>query len=321
MPNIARETVLEVVAGVIRDRNGKVLLTQRQPGRHQAGKWEFPGGKREPGEKPEAALVRELYEELGITVERIRPRILVPFDYPDVSVHLDVYDVESYSGEPYGKENQALAWVSPERLGDFDYPAANLPVITSLHLPDQYVISNATVLGRDQFLRILEQKLQQGVRLVQLREPGMPGSEFASLAKACIEIVHRYRGRILLNTDNLGLVAELGADGVHLKSRQLMSLSERPLAESLLVGASCHNPEEIRQAENIAADFVVLSPVKQTTSHAQVQPIGWPGFEELARRSRLPVYALGGMTVADVNQARKSGGQGVAMLSAAWKEG
>lgn len=321
MLNTAREPVLEVVAGVIRDQNGRILLTQRQPGRHQAGKWEFPGGKREPGERPDAALVRELYEELGISVNQIRPRILVPFDYPDVSVRLDVYDVESYTGEPYGKENQALAWVSPERLGDYDYPAANLPVITSLHLPDQYAISDATAMGRDRFLRILEQKLQQGVRLVQLREPGMPASDYVNLATACIEIAHRYRGRILLNTDNLGLVAELGADGIHLKSHQLMSLRERPLAASLLVGASCHNFEEIRQAENIAADFVVLSPVKLTASHPKAQPIGWAGFESMAQRSRLPVYALGGMVAGDVDQARRSGGQGVAMLSAAWKEG
>jgi len=321
MPNTVREPVLEVVAGVVRDSNGKVLLTQRQPGRHQAGKWEFPGGKREPGEKPEAALVRELYEELGISVERIRPRIVVPYDYPDVSVRLDVYDVESYSGEPYGKENQVLAWVSPERLGDYDYPAANLPVITSLHLPDQYAISNAMALGRDRFLRILEQKMQQGMRLVQLREPGMPVGEFENLAKACIETVHRYHGRILLNTDNLELVTQLGADGIHLKSRQLMSLSARPLIASLLVGASCHNLEEIRQAENIAADFVVLSPVKPTASHPQAQPIDWSGFETMARQSRLPVYALGGMTAGDVDQSRQSGGQGVAMLSEAWKVG
>jgi len=277
--------------------------------------------EREPGERPDAALVRELYEELGISVNQIRPRILVPFDYPDVSVRLDVYDVELYSGEPYGKENQALAWVSPDRLGDYDYPAANLPVITSVHLPDQYAISDAMALGRDRFIRILEQKLQQGMSLVQLREPDMPASDYTSLARSCIEIAHRYRGRVLLNTDNPDLVTKLGADGIHLKSRQLMSLNERPLPASLLVGASCHNLEEIRQAENIAADFVVLSPVKKTASHPQVQPIGWPGFETMARQSRLPVYALGGMVAADVDQARQSGGQGVAMLGAAWKEG
>lgn len=319
MPNTAREPVLEVVAGVIRDPNDKVLLTQRQPGRHQAGKWEFPGGKREPGESPEAALARELYEELGITVERIQPRILVPFDYPDVSVRLDVYDVESYSGEPYGKENQALAWVLPERLGDYDYPAANLPVLTSLHLPDQYAISNAMALGPDRFLQILEQRLQQGMCLVQLREPGMPDGDFSSLAKASIETVHRFHGRILLNTNNIDLVTELGADGVHLNSGQLMSLSERPLAEPYLVAASCHNGKEVRRAERLRADFIVLSPVKQTASHPQARPIGWPGFEALTRQCRLPVFALGGMDDGDVEQARRHGGQGVAMLGAAWK--
>lgn len=294
------------------------MLSRRQPGRHQAGKWEFPGGKRETGESAEQALARELQEELGITVRALMPRIQVPWLYPDVAVFLDVYDVLDYDGVPRGREGQALSWSSIGGLGEYDYPAANLPVLTSLSLPDYYAISNATGLGQQHFLELLERQLERGLELVQLREPDMDGARYRLLAEQSVKLAHRYDARILLNTPDAGLVLDTGADGLHLKSKTLMSLGERPLPKKYLVAASCHDQEQVQQAEQIDASFIVLSPVKRTRSHPNANPIGWEGFAGMVSKSYLPAYALGGMTHQDIDSARYAGGQGVALLGAAW---
>ena len=85
--------LVHVVAGIVRDEQGRVLLAQRPPGKHLAGLWEFPGGKREPEESPEHALRRELAEEIGIDTGAVEPLIAVPWHYPEKSVLLDVYEV------------------------------------------------------------------------------------------------------------------------------------------------------------------------------------------------------------------------------------
>lgn len=319
MPSIDLDTAQHVVAGVIRNVNGEVLLSRRQPGRHQAGKWEFPGGKVEPGETSVAALQRELREELGITTGALAPRIEVPYRYPDLTVLLEVYDVIDYLGEARGMEGQEIAWVTLADLERLEYPAANLPVVTSLRLPDWYAISNVTNLGERIFLQKLEQKLESGLGLIQLREPGMNPESFAELAQHVISMAHTYRARVLLNTDDLRLVETSGADGLHMNSRLLNQLQERPLPGSFLVAASCHDLEELQKAQQLNADFVVLSPVKETASHPQAEAIGWERFSILARHCAIPVYALGGMTTADIEVARKYGGQGIAALGESWR--
>lgn len=318
MPSIDLETALQVVAGVIRNANGEVLLSRRQPGRHQAGKWEFPGGKVEPGESAGEALSRELHEELGITTGELMPRIQVPYRYPDLAVLLAVFDVVDYVGVPRGLEGQEISWVALADLDRMEYPQANLPVITSLRLPHWYAISDVTNQGEQHFLQKLEQKLESGLRLIQLREPGMEPGAFARVAQQITAIAHRYEAQVLLNTEDLELVESSGADGLHMNSRLLKRYQERPLPDSYLVAASCHDREELQKAEQLNADFVVLSPIKETTSHPQAKGIGWEKFATLTRHCAIPVYALGGMTLADIEAARKHGGQGIASLGASW---
>jgi 8-oxo-dGTP diphosphatase len=318
MPSIDPDSVLHVVAGVIRNISGEVLLSRRQPGRHQAGKWEFPGGKVEAGETARDALVRELFEELGIAAGKLVPRIQVPYRYPDVTIMLDVFDVVDYSGEAHGLEGQEIAWTTLAELDGFEYPAANLPVITSLRLPDWYAISDIARLGEQRFLQVLEQRLQSGLRLLQLRELQAGTEAFARLAEKVVPVVHRYQALVLLNTDDVKLVESSGADGLHMNGRLLDRMRERPLPDSYHVAASCHNREQLEKAQQLSADFAVLSPVKKTTSHPEAKPIGWEKFADLARQCSIPVYALGGMKLSDINVARSHGGQGVAALSESW---
>ena len=121
-----------VVAAALYDGEGRILIAQRPAGKHQAGRWEFPGGKVAPGEAESAALVRELREELGIEVGASRPFMRLTYTYPDRSVELSLWIVERFGGTPRGLDGQQLRWVEPADLTDADLLEADRPFIEAL---------------------------------------------------------------------------------------------------------------------------------------------------------------------------------------------
>ena len=123
---------LHVAVGVILNEARQILITQRAPGSHQGGLWEFPGGKVESGESLEQALSRELQEELGIVVGRTSPLLQVEHDYGDKAVLLDVSVVWEFSGRARGEEGQAMAWVVLADLANYEFPVANKPIISAI---------------------------------------------------------------------------------------------------------------------------------------------------------------------------------------------
>lgn len=123
---------LRVVAAVLVDRHGQVLIAQRPPGKWQAGRWEFPGGKLEPGEDEAAAVSRELAEELGIRVEAAERLAGLTHAYPDRRVAIGLWLVLRHAGEPEGLDGQALRWVPPDSLEHCDLLEADLPMLPLL---------------------------------------------------------------------------------------------------------------------------------------------------------------------------------------------
>lgn len=126
--------VVLVVAAALIDADGRVLLAQRPEGKSMAGLWEFPGGKVEAGETPEAALIRELREELSI---EIRPKCLAPFTfashaYETFHLLMPLYVCRNWDGEIRPREGQRVVWVRAARLGDYDMPPADEPLRTML---------------------------------------------------------------------------------------------------------------------------------------------------------------------------------------------
>ncbi len=309
-------TRVHVAVGVITDPSGAILIAQRPSHLHQGGFWEFPGGKVESGETVIDALKRELQEELGVTVHEMRPLIRVPYDYPEKSVLLDVWRVVSFSGEARGCEGQPVKWVSRHSLTDFNFPAANGPIVMAACLPDQYLITGDFINETD-FLTRIERALGRGVRLIQLRVQNMSIERFSELAEEVFVLGGQYSARVLVNASP-DLAAHLGADGVHLNASRLMSLSSRPLGQEKYVAASVHNEEQLSHAMKIGADFIVASPVLPTTSHPAATLLGWEGFQSLTRLARCPVYALGGMTPDHIAQSQSLGGQGIAAISSMW---
>ena len=120
--------MLTVVAAVT-EREGRVMLCQRRPGAHNALKWEFPGGKIEPGESPEEALARELREELGIEVDVGHIRDAVFYRYPDRDVLVLFYGCRIRAGEPRALDCNAIEWALPERLSGYDFAGADLAYV------------------------------------------------------------------------------------------------------------------------------------------------------------------------------------------------
>jgi 8-oxo-dGTP diphosphatase len=120
------------VAGALFDREGRVLIAQRPPGKHMAGRWEFPGGKVAAGETEAAALSRELREELGVAVIASRHLMRLAHSYDDRHVELSLWIVESFNGAPQSLDGQRLKWVQPARLGDEDILEADRPFVAAL---------------------------------------------------------------------------------------------------------------------------------------------------------------------------------------------
>lgn len=131
---VEKTATLLVVAAAMIDQEGRVLLARRPEGKKMAGLWEFPGGKMEPGETPEAALARELREELGVEAD---PKDFAPFvfashAYESFHLLMPVFLCKRWSGEPRGREGQKLAWVAPQDLAEYPMPAADRPLIPML---------------------------------------------------------------------------------------------------------------------------------------------------------------------------------------------
>jgi 8-oxo-dGTP diphosphatase len=126
--------VLLVTAVALIDADGRVLLAQRPPGKSLAGLWEFPGGKVEPGETPEAALIRELHEELGIDTwaSCLAPLTFASHSYPDFHLLMPLFACRRWQGTPQAREGQTLAWVRANALKDYPMPPADIPLIPIL---------------------------------------------------------------------------------------------------------------------------------------------------------------------------------------------
>lgn len=327
MPDLPEAVVTEAAVGVIQRDNGMVLLGERPAGKPWASYWEFPGGKIEPNETPEQALKRELQEELGITVTRYYPWLTRIYSYeakydamgglesPAKTVKLHFFIVTEWAGDPVGLENQLTSWQNPEKVNVGPMLPANAPILTGLGLSPIYAITNLKELGRPLFIERLKAALENGLMMIQVRENHLSPQELRLFSEHIIELAAPFEAKVFINSD-INIAQQLDASGVHLSSQKLMQMQAKP--EGMLCGASCHNPAELSQAAALGLDYVMLSPVKATMSHLDAQPLGWDTFNQLINGYSLPVFALGGMQMEDLNTARQYGAHGIAMQRAVW---
>lgn len=315
-----RQRALAVVAGVLQNPSGQILIAQRPEHGNEPGQWEFPGGKIRVGEGVQAALIRELREELGIEALEPQSYALVRWRGPPRHLNLHACLVDRWSGEPAAVEHQALRWVYPVELIRYPMPAPDRPIRARLALPRRYLITPEPGDDRENFLAQFEQAIENpDLGIASLRAKHLPEAKREALA---VKFLERARCRrpdllVLIHGEH-DLAGRLGFDGVHLSSRQTLTMQTRPLPESKWVFASCHNPQELSAAERLGCDAITMSPVLPTTSHAGQSSIDWTGLATAARRTHLPCFALGGMAPADLAAACAAKAHGIAAIRSLW---
>ena len=308
--------IVEVAAAVMLRADGReFLLAQRPEGKVYAGYWEFPGGKVEPGETVRQALIRELQEELGITVSACSPWLTRQFTYPHATVRLNFWRVTAWDGEigiTAPLEHSAVEWLE---IGATATVApilpANDPILKALSLPTSMAITMAESEGTERQLERLEDALNAGLRLVQVRDKRLPPAQRLWFAETVRQLARSHGALVIINDDE-ELARRIGADGVHLSAARLAACQQRP--DFTWVGASCHSAAEITRAGELGLDYALLGPVLPTLTHPESSGIGWAEFENLLAGNTLPVFALGGMKPEFMTEAQGHGAHGLALM-------
>ena len=306
---------VHIVLGIVcNDARDKVLVARRPRCAHLGGLWEFPGGKVQAGEPALVALKRELYEEVNVEVGDCTPLLSFDYDYPDRLIHFQAWTIHDWSGEVTGKEGQETRWADIRSLSAQDFPAANKGIIDACRLPPLYLITPDLDRYSQAVINKLQGYLAAGVKLVQFRSKTTERHELAVMR---VMDVCRSHGAGLMVNASPEVAVELGASGVHLTSERLRQCSKRPLPAGYRVAASCHSLEELHHAVAVGVDFCVLSPVRKPSGKDGIA-LGWDRFADMVGKIPIPVYALGGMELADLERARQHGAQGIALISAVW---
>jgi 8-oxo-dGTP diphosphatase len=186
-------------------------------------------------------------------------------------------------------------------------------VLCALQLPPLMIVSDAEAIGIDAWVMKLARHPFESRLLVQIREKGVERLRVQHLLQRVLARAGAMGSQVVVNSD-CGAFPQ--SSGVHLTSKALMAAAERPSGS--LVGASAHNEVELEQVARLGLDYAVVGPVKPTPSHADAIPLGWARFEELIQDRPMPSYAIGGLTRADLGEARRRGAHGVALRGAAF---
>jgi len=304
--------VVDVAVGVLRAPDGRVLLTERRPGKDAAGFWELPGGQVEPGESPAQAAARELLEEVGVRADDLAPWRVYEHDFPAKRVRLHWFNVRRWSGEPKGREGQRVAWVDPARPTVGPLLPSNELAFATLALPELVGVArvNHAPGAPEELLARIPFFAADGLRLLIVRSLDLAPGQRVQLTRRLSQLRRGTELRLLLSGTALE-ARQAGAYGLHSSAASLAGLIERPPAR--LWAVSAHNAQDLDRASALGADFAIVSPVLPTPAHPGDQALGWDGLQALAAASPLPVYAQGGLGPGDVETARGAGALGVAV--------
>jgi 8-oxo-dGTP diphosphatase len=290
--------LLNVAIAILSHKN-QILVGWRNAEQHQGNKAEFPGGKVEEGEMPQQACRREILEEVGIDVEQWFSFDVIHHEYDDLIVKLHVF--HAHIGLEQANAIQApWKWVQRQDLATYPFPKANKVLVQRLALPKLIKISTE--------LSALNQLDEQSY-LYWRTEPSLDA----------IKLINDYSveqlTRLIVNLDvwqQLNSIQQQAIAMVHLKHQQLLQMSSQQLISGQSYLAACHDQASLLHAAQLGVDAMLLSPVNHTLSHERQEPLGWEGFKALAAQVQIPVYALGGIALEDLEKAQVHAAYGIA---------
>lgn len=312
----AQKPRIDVAVAVVFNRSGQVLWGCRPEGKPYAGYWEFPGGKVEPGETVWQALVRELKEELDITATAGGPWFRIEHDYEHANVRLHLYRVWEFEGEPRALERQQFTWASLDSSDLSPILPATAPLLPTLAQPAIMALTNYEA-GFEACSNRLEMGLKKvgGPVYVQFREKNLLDQDLLQAFSHCKRLCESQGHRLLINSAtwlNLRQRVATLPSPLHLTEQHLLS---GEFADQACQGASIHSASALQVAFQRGLAYAVLGAVAETPSHPGQAGLGWSGFQAIAATARLPVFAIGGLGLSDLETARLQGAHGLAVLS------
>ena len=309
----------EVVLGAVVDERGRYLLSLRSGNRVGADYWELPGGKIEDGETAEQALVREVCEEINLTVDDFHFVCTTTPAQAIQPVRLHLYRITRWSGKLHHNLGQEILWCTPKQIRSLRILPSSLPLLDCLACPPLLCIT-PPVPEKDVGSALFAHALTRVDELQRCGEKAMllwrqPEWSMASIEQAVAHLLPECRSRQIpfALAYHADLAQKYHTDFIHYSATQFRA---RPANISVPCGSAYHELTDIQS--DLTPTYALISPVKTTRSKPQATPLGWPKFSELATRSEAVNYALGGMRVQDLSSARQAGAYGIAGIEYWW---
>ncbi len=300
-----------------------VLLSQRRPGKHLAGFWEFPGGRIEPGERAHEALARELQEELGIIIQSSQPWCALTHHYPDKTVHLSIHRVTDFTGAPTGCEGQSIEWVEWAQVPHRTMPPADQALLKVFGMAPQVWMGSTEDAPADS----VEALRQWRNALSKIEHTPWAGNGWwlvwpsaaqgdGALAQQAMALA-RKAGHQPLVAGSPRVAQAVGASGVVLDQATALTLTQRP-PHMDWVAVACRDDVGLAEATRLDADFALLMPQSDPQGVASRSGSSPRTLEALIQKAGVPVMVVGDLACNDLASARRRGAFGVAGIHSQW---
>ena len=309
---------VDVSIGIIFNKSGQVLLSLRNK-TILANYWEFPGGKREENEDFEGALKRELLEEININILNYFLIYKKSVQINNILYRLNFYRIVDYIGEPFANENQELLWLEPKKLNSINLLETNYEITKIIKQPLIVGISCAELLGTNNFIKILKNKLKtKAFDIIQIRDKTLNKKEKENLLIQINALSKKYNFPIVIN-DDIELAEKYSVKLIHL-SHEMSKIYERNQLFEIF-SIAYHQGESMESIERLKPKFIQLGPVFKTKTHPGKDNIGIENCKDIILENKQYKYiAVGGITMKTIPQVLKSGFSCIASRTRIWDQ-
>ena len=302
---------LECSVALIKNNTGYLFSERRKEPFSKY--YEFPGGKIEEFETPEECLIRECHEELDIHVKASVYHGQITHLYENLSVKLHIFEIIKYSGKIKAKENQNFLYTNPFLSNHF-FLESTIRILNRLKLRELFFI---TPIDFDSTPKKIK-NIDYSNSFIRLRSFGYSISNYILAAKTLDKFCSKNDIPLIIDKKFSNDLGALNFDGVHFTSKDLSKISqgEHIKNKKLIYSASCHNLNDVMIANEYNFDFIILSPVIYPKYKKNI--LGWENFKIISDMSNMPVFALGGIKITDLELCKRFNGFGISGISDFW---